>query len=205
MSSILTTISQWLLKKIDFLTASITYLWFECKSFIMSSRKKSKKSSSSKKHNKDNKRNRNKTVKVTATELEHELEYYIMLAEGNEFPEWYDGDKTFMKIPLRQIIGDASAIKNDKNYHEPIRNGLVNLSKNVSTVMFDMKEKYIGQDTIYNFYLSKVVITTQITDADTFVVALIINLKVRDDRKYNMNKYMMQMMPEYEILCPIWQ
>lgn len=111
-----------------------------------------------------------------------DLNYYIFLEEGNEFPSWINRWKDgFLKLPMSQV-----------HYIE-------------DKLLFPFNNVMIGEDLNYVFTLSHIIVTEKITINDNFVMLLAVNLILKPSRKNKVPKQLKQLYLEYEVGCPIWQ
>lgn len=106
-------------------------------------------------------------------------EFYIFLADDNEFPKWFILDKQFkglLKVPL-------------------------SYNKKGTNIFTYKKRKFAGEDDNYKFYLKEVAFTLTCVD-ESFTVALKLKCKLKPH--IETKNYLKNITLYYDILVPIW-
>lgn len=136
---------------------------------------------------------RSKVTKVTkTTKVDQELELFICLDDGNEFPPWFTlgSNKEFLRIPMSKLTNKQME---DKYVFDYTAGTVRELGL------------YVGDDTNYLFYLTEIVVTKYVTNDDNFKILLFVTPIIKPSRKKRLSNYLKKIGFEYIILCPIIQ
>lgn len=120
-----------------------------------------------------------KVEQIIPEEKEEEVNLYVNLEDGNEFPPWFNMGKDSLVLPFSK--------RKDNTYR------------------FYYDEKYVGQNDIYRFYLSEIWVSQTVNHKGIFMIMLDIKTKIKKSKIREYPVHLKQIKPTYEILCPIWQ
>ena len=129
---------------------------------------------------------------------------YTSLEDNNEFAPWFTEWKDgYIQLPVSQLQSTSCIF--DSNAYGNTLDILLRIEKE-DVLVFNLKEKYVGMDKTYYFYLSEVYVTKTPNKDDVFAIGFNVKSKVRRTKGVRKrNDYVKQMLFSYEIVCPIIQ